>query len=143
MPSIYNLTASLTMMNCLRVDSHVSNQQEEYNRDKEFFSKHPSRNSHIRHNAPGELDLELPVGQWLKAPALWLHISRVAGETHIVIPVYRGKQFWIEPKTDNNVALILVEMANRQGINVTEWAAFEREVIAAQLEVINKVSTVH
>jgi hypothetical protein len=143
MPSIYRLTPSLHMMNALRVDSNVSSRREEHSRDKEFFTKNPKRHTHIRRNGPGELDLALPVGRWLEAPALWLSVVRVSGDTHLAIPVYRGKQFWTEPKSDADAALILVEMSNRQGINMDEWVAFEDKVKAAETEVSAKNIKVH
>ncbi len=134
MPSIYRLTPSLQMMNCLRIDSNVSNSGEVYDRDRTFFKKNPHRHTLIRHNAPCELDLELSTGRWLEAPALWLSVTRVSGDTHLVVAVYRGKQFWTDANTDADVAIVLVEMAKREGIDLREWVAFEDRVHAAEVQ---------
>jgi hypothetical protein len=146
MPSIYQLTPSLYMINALRIDSAVSNFHEQYGNDCKFFEKHRSRRIHIRQAAPGELDLDMPLGQWLQAPKLWLSITKLSEGIHQATPVYRGKQFWTEPKTDADAALMLIDMGQRQGIDLPEWRAFENRIVAenqVRMVATNKDNQVH
>jgi len=101
----------------------------EYERDAKFFSGSPDRRLNIRDAMPEEFDLEMPIGEWLQVPTLWVTVTLVSKGIHSVAPVYRGKQFWSAIKNDESVGLILADMARREGIDAAEFMAFERRII--------------
>ncbi len=78
----------------------------------------------------GEFDLTMPNGEWLQVPRLWCLVSRLSSGIHSVVPVYRGRKFWSFIKDDEALALVLVDIARREGIDAQEFAAFERKVVA-------------
>ncbi len=130
MPSIYELAPPLLAMKAARIDSAVMNHATAYKADTNFFISHPRCKTNIRPEYKEEFDLVMPVGEWLQIPRLWCLVTQIATGIHSVLPLYRGKQFWSALTDDAATALVMVEMARREGIDQEEFLAFEKRVIA-------------
>jgi hypothetical protein len=124
--TVYQLCPPLFSLGTLRIDSPTSNVREIYEQDKEYFNLHKGRNLYIRGDYRGEFDIEVDVVGWLQIPRLHVLVTQLTVGVHQITPVYRGKQFFYdEVATDSEVALILIEMSRRKGMNVEEWQVFE------------------
>jgi hypothetical protein len=124
--SVYQLCPPLFALGLLRIDTPTSHIREVYARDKEFFELHKRRNLYIRADYQGEFDLEMNIGDWLQLPRLQVLVTKFATGIHQVTPVYRGRSFFYgNDTTDLEILQILVEMSRRNGIDATEWKAFE------------------
>lgn len=131
---IYQLSAPLFAMGVLRIDSPTKNNREAYEQDKEFFALHKGRSFYLRGDYRNEFDLGLDTGEWLSLPRLHVLVTQLSSGVHQVTPVYRGKQFFYDNLgSDAEVALVLVEMQRREGMNTAEWQAFEAKWIERQL----------
>ena len=145
MPSIYQLAPPLLAMNALHIESPLSNRTIDYERDCKFFADYPNRHALIRDAAIGEFDLlDMPVGEFLQVPTLWVLVSRIASGVHSVVPIYRGRKFWQFIKDDAALGLVICEMARHEGIDAQEFAAFERRIVAENKQFLASGSgTIH
>jgi hypothetical protein len=131
--TVYQLCPPLLALGLLRIDSPISHARDVYDRDKEYFALHQGRNLYIRSDYIGEFDSRTDPGQWLQIPRLQVLVTQLATGVHQITPVYRGKAFFYdEVKTDSEIALILIEMARRDGMNMGEWSKFEASWIERQ-----------
>jgi hypothetical protein len=86
----------------------------------------------------------MPAGEFLQVPKLWCLITQVSLGVHSVMPVYRGRKFWSFMKDDAALGMVLCEMARREGIDVPEFRAFERRVVAKNKQLVSTGSeTIH
>jgi hypothetical protein len=144
MPSIYELTPPLLSMKAHRIESPLSNRAIDYERDSKFFSDYPKRQSLIREAGMGEFDLDMPPGEFLQVPTLWVLVTRLSNGVHSIVPVYRGRKFWSFIKDDAALGLVLVDIARREGMDAQEWMAFERRVTAKNRQALASGSgTIH
>jgi hypothetical protein len=144
MPSIYELTPPLLSMKAHRIESPLSNRAIDYERDSKFFSEYPQRQSLIREAGMGEFDLDMPNGEFLQIPTLWVLVTRLSNGVHSIVPVYRGRKFWSFIKDDAALGLVLVDIARREGMDAQEWMAFERRVTAKNRQLLASGSeTIH
>lgn len=131
--TVYQLCPPLFSLGTLRVDSPTSHVREIYEQDKEYFNLHKGRNLYIRGDHRAEFDIEIDVSEWLQIPRLHVLVTQLTTGVHQITPVYRGKQFFYdEVATDSEVALILIEMSRRKGMNVAEWQKFEETWLERQ-----------
>ncbi len=125
--TVFQLSPPLFALGMLRIDSPASHSREVYANDKVFFQLHPKRNLYIRADFNGEFDQHMETGEWLRVPRLQVLVTQLATGIHQVVPVYRGKSFFYgNDTTDLEILQILIEMSRRNGIDVPEWALFER-----------------
>lgn len=126
MKDIHQLCPPLFALGLLRIDSPSSYKGDVYQQDKEFFQLHKGRTLYLRAAYIGEFDLEMELAEALKTPKLHVLVTQLAKGSHQITPVYRGKAFFYgNDTTDLEVIQILIEMARRNGIDETEWVAFE------------------
>lgn len=144
MPSIYQLSPPLLAMKALRIDSSLSNFALAYEADCKFFGDYRERNTLIREAFMNEFDLEMPNGDWLQIPKLWCLVSKASCGIHSVVPIYRGRKFWSFIKDDAALALVLVAIARREGIDAHEFITFEQKVIAKNKQIVASAGgTIH
>ena len=130
---IYQLCPPSFGLGILRIDSPTKHNREPYEQDKQFFALHKGRSLYLRGDYRNEFDIALETEEWLRLPRLQVLVTQVSIGVHLVTPVYRGKQFFYDNLgSDAEVALVLVEMQRRGGMNAAEWMAFESQWIERQ-----------
>ena len=140
MPSIYELTIPLLAMSACRIESPLEHKAF-YKNDCAFFKANGERRVYLRESAISEFDLEMPTKEWLQVPILWCVVTQVVRGTHMVLPIWRGASFWpAQISDDSTVGLVLMQMQQRQGINLKEWLAFEQRVKADNTKVLTEAS---
>lgn len=111
----------------MRIDSPASNNSEAYELDLAAFKAAPQRRLMLRPALFNEFDIEVgTVGEWLKLPQLHVLVNQLSIGSHLLTPLYRGKPFFSEVTTDNEVVIIVAEMAKRGGIDRHEFERFEQ-----------------
>jgi hypothetical protein len=123
----YRLCPPFFALQGIRVDSPASNNNEAYKHDLAAFKVAPQRRLMLRPAFFGEFDIEVGcVGDWLKLPQLHVLVSQLSIGSHLLTPLYRGKPFFSGVSTDNEVVIIVAEMAKRGGIDRLEFEQFEQ-----------------
>ncbi len=111
----------------MRIDSPASNNGEAYGHDLAFFKAAPQRRLMLRPAYFNEFDIEVgTIADWLKLPQLHVLVNQLAIGSHLLTPLYRGKPFFSGVTTDNEVVIIVAEMAKRGGIDRLEFEQFEQ-----------------
>jgi hypothetical protein len=123
----YRLCPPFFALRGMRVDSPASNNSETYQQDLAAFKAAPQRRLMLRTAYFNEFDIEVgSVGDWLKLPQLHVLVSQLSIGSHLLTPLYRGKPFFGAVTTDNEVVIIVAEMAKRGGIDRLEFEQFEQ-----------------
>jgi hypothetical protein len=97
-----------------------------YGADGLFFTAHPDRRMYMRPAFRGEYDLDERETQNVERPMLWVLVSQFTPGFHMVLPVWRGRNFWsgMDCNTDQGVGSVLLTMCLRGGLNLSEWMAY-------------------
>jgi hypothetical protein len=123
----YRLCPPFFALRGIRIDSPASNNSEAYQLDLAAFKAAPQRRLMLRPAYFNEFDIEVgSVGDWLKLPQLHVLVNQLSIGSHLLTPVYRGKPFFSGVTTDNEVVIIVAEMAKRGGIDRLEFEQFEQ-----------------
>lgn len=93
-----------------------------YAADADFFSWYPAQRIYLRPAFPMEFDIE----ENSSRPTLWVQVIQLSPGFHQILPVWRGKAFWNGPESDSDegVAHILLQMALRNGMNLSDWMGY-------------------
>ena len=97
-----------------------------YGVDGQFFATYPSRRIYIRPALRGEFDPFTSEEDFQERPKLWVMVSQVAPDHHMIVPVYRGSAFWngANASTDRAVIEVVIQMCLRGGLHLSEWYGF-------------------
>lgn len=97
-----------------------------YGADGLFFATHCERRTYLRPAFPNEYDIEDRETVNVERPMLWVLVSQLASGFHMILPVWRGRNFWNGPEssTDEGIGRILLQMCLRGGLNVSEWMSY-------------------
>jgi len=97
-----------------------------YGADELFFSTRPDRRTYLRPAFRNEYDIDERETENVERPMLWVLVSQLAPGRHMILPVWRGRNFWNGPdcSTDEGVAAILLHMCLRGGLNLSEWMSY-------------------
>jgi hypothetical protein len=123
----YRLCPPFFALRGMRIDSPASNNSEAYQQDLAAFKAAPQRRLILRPAYFNEFDVEVgTIGDWLKLPQLHVLVNQLSVGSHLLTPLYRGKPFFTSVTTDNEVVIIVAEMAKRGGIDRLEFEQFEQ-----------------
>ena len=97
-----------------------------YGADGLFFATHPERRMYLRPAFRNEYDIDENETNNVERPMLWVLVSQLAPGFHMILPVWRGRNFWNGPEssTDEGIASILLQMCLRGGLNLSEWMSY-------------------
>jgi hypothetical protein len=97
-----------------------------YGADGLFFATHPERRMYLRPAFRGEYDIEETETVNVERPMLWALVSQLAPGFHMILPVWRGRNFWNGPQSssDEGVAALLLQMCLRGGLSIAEWYGY-------------------
>lgn len=95
-----------------------------YKRDEQFFSTFPDRRLYLRPAIAGEFDVFKGWEAFKKLPVLWVLVSKLTEGTHEITPRYRGERFWKNHGTDDQTAAILIEIAEKGALKLSDWYSY-------------------
>lgn len=97
-----------------------------YGADGLFFATHSKRRMYLRPAFRGEYDIDERETGSVERPILWVLVSQLAQGVHMILPVWRGRNFWNGPEssTDQGVGSILLQMCLRGGLSIAEWYSY-------------------
>ena len=97
-----------------------------YGADGLFFATHAERRMYLRPAFRSEYDIEEPETVTVDRPTLWVLVTQLAPGFHMILPVWRGRNFWngVAASTDEGVGKLLLTMSLRSGLNLSEWMSY-------------------
>lgn len=95
-----------------------------YEADGLFFAMNPERRMYVREAFKNEYDFSANDEQHAQRPTLWVLVVLMTPGHHLLLPVWRGRAFWRDLQTDQDVANVLYRMCLREGLNLGEWMSY-------------------
>jgi hypothetical protein len=118
-----------------------------YSADGLFFATHSDRRTYLRPAFRNEYDIDERETKNIERPMLWVLVSQLAPGKHMILPVWRGRNFWsdVSESTDEGVAAILLKTCLRGGLSLSEWMSyiFDQRARKADKTIEAKDAVVH
>ena len=95
-----------------------------YEADGLFFAMHPERRMYVREAFKNEYDFSANDEAHQNRPKLWVLVVHMTAGHHLLLPCWRGRAFWRELSSDQDVANALHLMSVREGMSLSEWYSY-------------------
>jgi hypothetical protein len=105
-----------------------------YRADNEFFDAFPDRTMYLRLAYLGEFDVLKGSMDSAEPPTLWVLVHKLSVGVHERTPRWRGTNFWKVHGTDEEIALLMVEIAERGALSLSEWYGYVSDKRVSNLE---------
>jgi hypothetical protein len=119
-----NAAPTLGTLTAARFSKPEQHNEIVYGADGLFFATHPERRTYLRESFRNEFDIYTNELEYEQRPKLWVLVIQLSPGHHMILPVWRGRAFWISLETDKAVADVVMQTCERGGLSVSEWMGF-------------------
>jgi len=107
-----------------RYSTPTKHHKDIYAADNEFFSTFPDRRMYLRQAYAGEFDPFTTWEEFGKIPTLWVLVTKLSEGIHERTPRFRGQHFWTHHGSDEQTANVLIQIAERGALRLSEWYGY-------------------